>query len=192
MKDTCTIHSARDWRQRYEGTVGKYIKPNGQGEWVYITRIRDHQVEFQDKHGTDLAAVHDTGVTFEFTQVIQGWTMHPEYGPVHMSRVPARQWQRGISGNNTSLVYIRGGKIAHLRVDLTLVGELLDPAKPTKFDPASCVLEREFAIACGTLYFHRQQAGTVKDNVITLNGVYDIRQELSDSIRRNNYPLEIA
>jgi hypothetical protein len=188
MKDTCTRENRRDFRQRYQGTMGWLIKESGEQELVYIDNVDDAYTSFIDNSGQRCVAKHNMGVEFSFTQLERGWFNSPRY-PVFISRIPARQWQRGICAANTSMRFPYKDSLAAIDVTIESVGECLMATSSETKKPV--VLSKFFCVYEGKVWFLDKQIGQEKDGTITLDDD-TYRQELSDTINRNQYLWKIA
>jgi len=193
MKDTCTSDNLKDFKQRYQNTVGILLKDNGAKEWVWIENVDDHSVNFKTKSGQQFQAINGNGVTFEFTQVPMGW-FNTSKGPVYICRRPARQWQRGISAGNTSII---SSKFRAMQVSLDTVAEAMTSnyeytgKLPTALSRYFCIAEDK------TLYFRDIPIGTFdpdtdnKSGRLVIPAACEVWQELKDLVRRNRLPFTV-
>jgi hypothetical protein len=188
MRDTCSRGSIRDFRQRYQGTIGSFIKDSGDKMFVWITEVTDRQVEFQDTNGNTYTAIHDNGVTFEFTQVPLGW-FNSSKGPLFVCRRPARQYQRGISPGNTFIIGVNGSTIS---VNLETIADIYTYSE--KYSPTmmAWALSKHFAYNNNHFYFYNTVIGTIdqKTSVIKLKTNLYV-QEVSDCVKRNGLPFTV-
>lgn len=183
MKEACTQGTSRDFRQRYQSTVGLYTAPNGVKSYVWIKAVDEEGVSFEDIKGGDYRAVNDTGVEFEFTQVPLGW-FNSSLGPLFVSRIPARQYQRGISKGNTR---IQNSNFENKTVSLSLVSDFLTYDKPYT-GQKNWALSKHFAIINGHIFCFDRQIGEVEGTIIKLTCAV-VQQELIDTIGRKNLPF---
>lgn len=189
MRDTCSRSSIRDFRQRYQGTIGSFIKDDGSKMFVWITEVTDRQVEFQDTGGNTYTAVHDNGVTFEFTQVPLGW-FNSSKGPLFVCRKPARQYQRGISSGNTYIML--GGSWRGIGVNLETIADIYTYSEKYSPTMVAWALSKHFAYYGTRFYFYDTDIGAIdpKTNVIKLKTNLYV-QEVSDCVKRTGLPFTV-
>jgi hypothetical protein len=185
MLDTCTAFNCEDFRQRYQNTVGWYVKETGEKQIVIIDKVGNDQVSFVTEEGTSAAAMNGTGVTFEFTQVPLGW-YNTHIGPVFVSRRPARQWQRGISSKNTDLMDWTERRVPF---DLKVIKALFED--DGEFKGLSYAPSKFFCLSTESLYFLNQKIGYLDKNVIFVAPTCSVVQELKDALARRNLPFTV-
>ena len=188
MRDSCSIAAARDFRQRYQGTIASYVKDSGDKMFVWITEVTERQVEFQDCAGNPYTAIHGNGVTFEFTQVPLGW-FNSSKGPVFMCRKPARQYQRGIAHGNTKM--FRGDTWAGMEISLTNIADVFTYAE--KYSPlmTGWALSKHFAYVANRFYFYDTEIGRINANNVIKLSADTYAQEVSDCVKRNSLPFTV-
>ena len=185
MLEACTFQTSKDFRQRYQGTIGQYTS-SGKKMFVWIEEVNSEKVVFKDTNGNVFYAANDQGTTFEFTQVPFGW-FNSERGPLLFSRKPARQWQRGISTNNTEIL---NWEMQRQAVTLDIVSDAMSSFKrPWKMGD-NWALNKFFCIIGPSIYFMDNIIGSVDGDTITLIN-NDVAQELTDAIHRGNYTYKI-
>lgn len=181
--------TARDFRQRYEGTIGWVITPSKRELLVVVENVNDRRVILRDVMGFDYTITANSGVAFKFQQIQAGWYPYKD-SAAYMWRVPAsRNWQRGISSNNTRIVQLDDhGRASDLPVDLTTLAELLVGTQ------SPCVLSSNFYLApSGSLFVHREKIGVLDKATgnIKLNSEMFV-QEINDIIRRKSLPYKAS
>lgn len=187
MIDLFTSSGARDFRQRYEGTVGWVIGESGKKTLVSVESVRDRQVLLKDAFGFDYSVAPNGTTQFEFQQVDAGWYPYKD-SAAYLYRVPARQYQRGISANNTViLTFDAKGRLFQTNVDLPTLSEIFSGNK-SKF-----VWNKNFCLSpTNILYVHKTEIGKLgKDGTIMLNSDLFL-QEALDVVRRNSLPYKVS
>lgn len=195
MLDTLTTENSPDFRQRYNKTYGWL---NNSDTLVYITDVRDDKLTFDTMDGEGYFAYANSKVDFKFVPITRGWFLTEQYGPVLLTRIPARQWQRGIARANTSVQYVAPPTNALLSLNITLeivndvfvkkltcdLQKFLDKKTPYY------IINKFFMLYNGDVFFYDKVVGKYKDRTITkLEEV--VEQELRDAISRNTLPFEI-
>lgn len=187
MRESFSPAAAQDFRQRYRNTAGKYIKENGDPLWVWIQDVGDG-VSFVDTHGNDFFATGQGKAEFEFTQVPQGWYNTSKRGPVMFSRQPARQYQRGISRANTTIIGSTGAAVG-VSLDIVADAMTFDGKFGGKWPWA---LSRFFMInERRQVWFLNTIIGELDNTTIYVDNTCPVVQELGDTLRRNNLPFTI-
>lgn len=187
-----------DFRQRYRGTYGFFIKDKVR-QLVQLTDVSQdrRQVSFENKDGTAFLLNVDAedGIGFEFLPPKSAWH-NTVKGPMLVSRVAARQYQRGICSANTSIRQPGGRNIG---VSFASLGPIFDGKEITVAAASrgeSFALSPHFAVACdhGALYLFNQNIGTVakKDDhfVVGLEKESMFMTEIQDAFRRANLKVE--
>jgi len=185
MKESCTTATSRDFRQRYQNTIGVYTDTKGIKSYVWIREVEENEVSFEDTKGGSYRAMNDTGVEFEFTQVPLGW-FNSTKGPMFVSRMPARQYQRGISKGNTR---IQNKDFTPIPVSLANVSDFLTFDKPY-VGQKDWVLNKHFAMINGIMFFFDRVIGEVEGTIIRLTCTV-VQQELLDTIGRSGLPFTV-
>lgn len=194
--------NAADFKQRHESTIG-WLHRAGKTHLVYVTFVGGDRVSFQDKDGTEYFATSKADDTeFEFLPVTRGWKNGTNRA-WYMQRRPAKQYQRGVSPNNTEIFSMNAaGTLTKSHVDILVVHDYTNKDAVDPFDvykasaaakkPYGVAIDRHFAVVPkGVVYFYDHLIGRNDGNKITLD-YQNVRQELSDVLRRKNIPLEIA
>jgi hypothetical protein len=201
MLDTLTSANHTDFRQRYLGTYG-WFHTGGRKLLVYVNEVSDREVVFSDRQGTSYNVFRDSGLEFEFIPVDRGW-FNTVNGAVYLARVPARQWHRGICKSNTQIYTpTKEGSFTATGVGIRILSEIFENKVTVKdaldkyvVGSNSVALSKHFAITPAAKFaFYDQLVGTVdhKEGKFTLTLTDNlIHQEVSDLIRRNNYPITL-
>jgi hypothetical protein len=196
MLDSLTRNNAGDFLRRYQNTFGYYpLKDRAEKLLVKIDKVTDTTVNFRDKDGYKYSAVADNNVQFEFIQVNKGWYNQANSKPVFFSRVPARQWQRGISPQNTvCYTFADSGVLTKSHVDYDTVECIQNAYKPFidayfRGEISSVALNKFFAIGPEkNLYMFDLLAGEIVEDKIKVK-LPLFRQEIIDCVRRLNLNL---
>lgn len=197
MLDTLTHENVRDFAQRYQGTIGWLLNDNGNKILVQISKVEDDKVTFNDVSGRKFYAYCDGKVQFEFLPVQRGWFYGCDGIMFLVSRRPARQWQRGISANNTTVHYATTDrpKLGTGYVGLEIFDSIFSVDQEQAYHCGkTAVWSKHFATLNGDLYLFDRHIGTYNDEkkIVTLNKNGTIlRQEVMDMINRKNYKLDV-
>ena len=131
MHDTFTSDNARDWQQRYGNTFGFLIKGDDR-VLVQFTDQTDEHVYFRtEPEGNAYHAKINSGIRFEFIQVDNAW-FNGKSGNVYLlSRVPNRQWRRGICKMNTSIMSLSSdGGLNQISVSFKVLNDIYHTTTP--------------------------------------------------------------
>lgn len=188
MITTFSSSSARDFRQQFEGTIGWVIPESKRELMVYVESVNDRRVALRDINGFDYQITDNSGIAFRFQQVDSGWYPYKD-AAAYMWRVPARQWSRGVSSNNTRIVYLReNGTFDNLPVDITTLSELYSGKK------VKGLISKHLYISLqGGVFMHRQLIGKVNEKLATISLSNDLfLQEVIDIVRRNSLSYKVS
>lgn len=203
MLDSLTSHNVRDFSARYAGTWGFYVSDTKEKILVYVSQVTEERVSFKDTKGGTFFGLVDKGMMFEFIPVSRGFfNANNGKATFLLQRVPARQWQRGISSQNTKVFTLfPGGELKSVSVDgaiplifdgeqvyKTPIQEQVDHLIKMNHVAA---LSRHFAIADDVFMFFNVPVGKVNNKKIVLD-VSTIYQEVSDVVRRNRLHYEVT
>jgi hypothetical protein len=203
MLDTLTSHNIRDFNARYNHTWGFLVQDNGLKKLVWVSKVTEERVSFNDSAGNKFFGLVDKGMMFEFIPITRG-LFNVSYGPsngvILLQRVAARQWQRGISANNTRAYILAGGAFIQHPLD-TVIPKIFEGGQTNAKLSADMVdhilakgegvaLSRHFAVMQDKMFFFNIEVGTVKDKKITLTHP-TLSQEINDMLRRNKYNLQV-
>lgn len=185
--------NAGDFRQRYRGTYGYFIGKSGKRTLVQIAQVDldSRSVRFLDRNDQDYTLYVDAedNVGFEFLPPRPAWH-NTSMGAVLVRRTPARQYQRGICNNNTSIMRADGG---NLGVSFKVLHSIFD----AQIEVAKAAEGRSFALTPQIAVDWDKSQIKVLDQVIgkaerSENGVMTItlqdsclfRQEVQDGFNR--------
>ena len=182
MIESFTRNGADDFRQRYQRTYGYLLGKDNKKTLCYISKV-DDRVQFDTITGKNFFVYWDAGVEFEFLPITRGW-FYTRDGWVLLQRVPAKQYNRGISKFNTACSmwcnYHKDMKAHEITLEL-LHDIFVAPLHP----PEGHTFKHIFLVVSGKVFFYEKQIGTVEGSVITLTSPL-LKQELSDFVRRDN------
>jgi len=190
-----------NFRQRYEGTYG-YFKHGTKRTLCILTGISSRQVDFQDKDGIkyNLNVDAEGDIGFEFIPPESGWYNTLQYGPLFVKRIPARQFQRGLSSRNTTVSRL-DGTLRKMPVDFSTLVPIYQDELP--IDKAfkhmvkkgtGIALNSMFAIDLkGFLYCYDSliASGKFTDDFVWKGTIPDLfKVELLDAFKRANIKVE--
>lgn len=188
MLDSLTSNNWRDFRQRYVGTYGFFPTESGKKILVKVADAGQQQTTFIDKDHVIYHTYANKGTLLEFIQVERGWYNTPE-GAVLLSRIPARQWQRGISDANTAM-FVCKNTIIKRGLDFTTLDNIF--SHPISLQDAlvnrhtkkvvSVALNKRFAVSgSDTLYLYQRIVGqfSIKNQSIEIHDPL-FKQEIQD------------
>ena len=191
MKATLSRFNAGDFRQRHQNTYG-FIKVNDKRMLVHVDEVNGSFVSFSDIDGYKFTSNAGSDFEFEFIPVERAWH-NTEHNPIYSSRVPARQWQRGVCDGNTRLLAVSDkGRVDSVACDFKQIASIftfpgLTPLQINKrFEEGKAVaLSKAFAVSqLGAVYLYDRAIGTLnlKERKLKLN-MPIVMQELSDAFR---------
>jgi hypothetical protein len=187
MKDTFTTDNRRDFQQRYLHCFAWYIPEVGEKQLVKIAQVRDEYVRFDTEAGYSYTAAIDKGVSWEFTQLERGWYTSSDGGAYYVSRIPQRQFARGISNANTQIVKLTDRMRAQ---DVTFENVRDICSNLTAKDQNIVVLSKHFAMNKKDVYMYDRVVGTRNKNAITVTNKL-FNQELRDAVARSGTAFEV-
>jgi len=181
-----TSAGARDFRQRYLDVFGYF--PTGDKEvLVKVTEVSDTKTSFVDVRGLAYTAYADKGVMFKFIPVVKKlFFYNKKLCLAH--RKPARQYQRGITYNNTTMQTVYGEGI-HVDFD-TIQAYSNNLEQKTELN--DILLNEMLAFYAGYVYLYNLNIGVVmpqSKRVLLTNPLF--KQELMDSIRDRGLDYEV-
>lgn len=199
MLDSFKNHSPDDFRKRYKGTYGFFLKDSSKKEIVFIDDVSTSQVTFSTKENRGYFCFKDSDAVFEFIPPTRGWYYDAGYGrEVLIQRVPATQWQRGLSRNNSTCYYLtKDSRWANSPLGFTTIEALITPHKSPDINlikvGCNAILSRSFAIVNATVWFYSLSAGKYSkaDNAIILESGL-IAQEITDCLKRQNLDIMVV
>lgn len=198
MKDSLTSFNREDFRQRYKGCFG-FLLHEGQRKLVYIKEVGNGQVTFiTSSKGPEFYALANENVEFEFLPIQRSWYNLGTH-PGLLFRIPAKQYHRGISSNNTAFyVPTKDGYVSAQHLSLEVLSKVFPcplPNNSVKFfkgEQDHLVLNRAFCITGSHLYFFAEVAGTYNSATRTIKlRLPIVHQELLDTIRRQQLPISV-
>lgn len=203
MKDTLTSANHRDFAARYLHTWGFYTSESNKKQLVYVSNVNNRRVRFVDKNQSTpndyYEALVDKGIEFEFIPVNKGYYNTNE-GTFLLTRVPARQWKRGISVENTKCAQLKD-TLVNVVLSHKLLSDIFDNSaldynniweQFQKQKRVSAAISPHFALNMnGGFYFFDKQVGVLKGEIIVLktNVVF---QEVTDVLRKHNIALSVV
>jgi len=199
MYDTLKSATYEDFKQRYQGCYG-WLCYDEKETMVVITSVKRDRVTFNTKTGSDFFAFADQDVTFKFLPIRRGW-YKTGTGVVLLERVPARQYNRGISAANTSCKYVPFGynvlKARNLGVEL-LEDVFNEDKQKLEYTSGVCVLSKFFCFGyrhgadSRTLYFLDAPVGLETGGVVVFDKNWKhIKQEFQDMVIRQGLSQNI-
>ena len=192
MKATYTRYNARDFIQRYVDTYGWLLRDDGTRKFVHITQAEEGRLYYETDGSAEFYALRDRGQIFEFIPVNKGWFNGTD-GPVFLSRVPARQWKRGISGSNTEIQKFTDGVLINYILNYTELSKVFNDDfnvknYPDTFKPGA--LSKHFCLVNNNLWFYDTVIGILEGTTFKLSNDI-VAQELKDLIKRKGWQLHV-
>ncbi len=180
---------AADFRQRYKDTYGWYLTDSGRKVLVQLVDVGENQLKFQGKDGESFTALADKGNRFEFIPLERALYNTPST-VVYCTRVPARQWRRGIHSANTRIVNLQSGIMGSgVPIDFKILSEILHPEDVSTYVSDYLAKRRDavalnpmFAFTKETVYLYQRRIGTIMGDTIALTENL-FKQEISDLCR---------
>lgn len=178
-----TSGGARDFRQRYLDVFGFFPKEGGE-ILVKVTSVDDKKMTFVDNRGITYTAYADQGVLFRFIPVVKRLFFHE--GTLCIAhRKPARQYQRGITYNNTTFQTVRG---ATVDIEFNTIADYSGKANTAKHGR---ILSDYLGVFNDTMYLYTNPIGTIIGTKVVLNDT-TFKQEVADCLRNNKLTMEIV
>ena len=159
-----TSNGAEDFRQRFRGVFGWFISPETKNETlVKVTDVTARQTTFVDKEGQEYVAFADKQLQFKFIPVQQS-VFTFDGMPYLAQRVPARQYRRGICGDNTSIRSVASyvGRPVDFGVVEAYVNGVRDPHSMLNHKTRR-VLTRQLSIVDGNVYIYDAHIASLLD-----------------------------
>lgn len=198
LEDTLTSENFEDFKQRYQGCYG-FLSLNDKDVLCKITAVSPDKVSFDTEKGKDFWAYVDKDVKFKFMPVTRGWYAASQEAILFL-RVPARQFARGITGNNTICMRYVLGRLQTSRFGFSEINAMLRNVEPMYDIENKCAqrLSKHFAVSPVLnnkqerhLWLFDREVGIVTNKQVTIH--YDaIKQEFMDLNKRRNLGLEIV
>jgi hypothetical protein len=190
-----TSLTIEDFKQRYGRSFGFLITPEtGQKLLVAITGVSSQKVTFDSVSASGYFVFVDKGVQFEFIPITRGWFRTQQHGAVLLNRVPARQWTRGISRQNTTAAQMSSGRLYPIDLTLQILHDIFVSPIPEDINTFNSkkefIVNKYFLLKSGVVYCYSKEIGVYKDTTIFLHTDIMV-QELSDAIRRQSLPFTV-
>ena len=202
MKESFLSKTAADFRQRYQGSFGYILKDNGTKVLVKITTVDTKTVIFTDEDENEYFGYADKNVEFEFIPIQRKFVLMDNKACL-FTRVPARQFTRGISEANTTYYTTNAqGNLVQKGFDdrevikfikhqgvlpyHSYMQQYLDGTLPFT------TLSASFLVSKTKLWFFDREIGDVNrtKKLIDLKTPL-VKQELSDAIRDVGFPYTL-
>ena len=190
MKATFNSHDTRDFIQRYVGTYG-YFELEGKPDLpVWIETVDGNTLYFSDFDGNKYHTYADQNVSFKFQQVRRSYYIGKSGNIYLLERVPARQYQRGVSRSNTRCYRYGNGNWNPIRVDHTSMADIMFGGTQCKH---GIKLSETFALLDNVLWLYTSAIGVSDGATIQImNGWTKFRQEVSDAIRDSKLNYKVV
>ena len=180
-----TSGGSRDFRQRYLNVFG-YFPTGGSEVLVKVTEVDNTKTVFVDERGLSYTAYADKGVMFKFIPVTKRLFFHDSELCL-VTRKPARQYQRGITYENTNMQTVFGGGV---EIDFDSIHSY-SKNKQHKGDSHNLLLNDMLAIYASSLFLYNHNIGYVSGKSIALTNPL-FKQEVSDAIRDKGLNYEVV
>jgi hypothetical protein len=197
MFEKFLAENAADFRQRYEGTYGFYRDETGKKLLAQLTLIRDNVCHFIDSRGIEyhLNADAPSDKGFEFIPPKASWYNIAGGQAFLVTRIAARQFQRGLSAKNTAIYVLQGGGLSNKRIDFTTLESIYLKARSKQDayqswnDSQSVAISDQIAcnLKTGDVYVWEKKIGTFTKNgnafEVKLQEPTLWRTEVTDALR---------
>lgn len=191
MIDTLQSHTHADFRARYQGSFGFIKNGDGTRRLVQIDNVNGTQVTFTAGDSFTYFAKADSGFEFDFIPAVTGWYNSIDGGTYLLSRIPARQWHRGIHTANTRIQSAMGYTE---ELDYNILSKIfVEGFNNWQYTEGAftCALSKFFALASkNTIKFLGRNVGVRDDDLLKLTDT-SIMQELTDLVNRNKLPFKV-
>ena len=180
-----TSGGSRDFRQRYLNVFGYF--PTGDSEvLVKVTEVDTTKTVFVDERGLSYTAYADKGVMFKFIPVTKRLFFHD--GELCLvTRKPARQYQRGITYENTNMQTVFGGNID---IDFDSIHSY-SKSREYKGNSHNMLLNNMLAIYADGLFLYNHNIGVITGNKARVHNPL-FKQEVSDALRDKGLNYEVV
>lgn len=146
----------------------------------YITKVTDSSVFFKDENGKEGIIYLHEDVPYSFSMTLPHKSLYQMGSKCYsIARFPARQYSKGISGNNCRIATLELYGWENQSVDFNVLkGFVTKPSFPsleegiTKKEYASVALSSRFAYSMGNIYCDTHRVGTIMGTVITINPLF--------------------
>lgn len=190
MLDTLTSENWRDFSQRYKGTYGWYSPEKGTKIPVFISEVAQDHLKFVGLDNREFEARADKGVAFQFAPLNRRIHVGNDGHAYVVCRRPARQYRRGICGDNTFIYRLTAAGVKSMPIStatmkILLAEEGMKVSNGVKLSNAFCLVGPAF-------YAYEQLIGAFADNSITLNPRAKLLiQEVKDAIRDSSLNFKV-
>jgi len=181
-----TSEGARDFRQRYLDVFG-YFPTGNSYVLVKVTEVFDTKTNFVDDRGLVYTAYADKGVMFKFIPIVKKLFFYKKK-LCFAHRKPARQYQRGITYNNTIMQSVFGD---YMPVEFDTI-QAYSNNQEQDTEKHDVLLNDMLAFYAGSVYLYNLNIGVVmpqSKRVLLTNPLF--KQELMDSIRDRGLTYEV-
>ena len=205
MFEKFTSVDSQDFQRRYQGTYG-FFTHQGKKTLTRLDKInadgRASYVEFSDREGLKYLLKPDSetdGIGFEFLPPKCAYYNTKSGTPLLVSRVPARQYLRGICDRNTSISTLNNDFLPVEFENLVTIfeeratpAEALIPALKADLKNSGIAVSPQFAVGfkLGVIKCFNQAIGKAKYDTglftISLDNPSLWQQEVMDAFRRSN------
>jgi hypothetical protein len=189
--------NAQDFRQRYEGTYGFYRDEKGKRMLAQLTGITEDVCLFVDARGLEyrLNVDAEKDIGFEFLPPRSGY-FNTKRGAMLVKRIAARQFQRGVTGKNVTILLLIAASLQLQRMGFSLLESVYEKNVSAKealamfqsLETPSVAISSSFGLdnagvvwvldeAIGT---HTREGNTYK---IKLNEKCPFKTELTDAFK---------
>lgn len=185
MKEEFVEEHWKDFQQRYQGTFGWFEKSAGNQVLVSLVKITPEALSFNDKAGFKYTAHPDKGNIFTFLPVEKGVYLTEEHGVVYVSRIPQRQWKRGICIDNTSIHSLTTSQ--QCEVSFSLLESIFNQTPMLHVTENNRVFDRVFSTTRNKLFVYNKEIGSMDITSIVLQDRLFL-QEVNDMVRNCHLP----
>lgn len=200
MLEEFTTNNARDFKQRYQGSFGTFLAESGK-VLVRIDGVSDARVDFVGAKGEPYFVRPDSGYNFEFLPGTKKVFEHPNDNDLLLvTRIPARQWHRGIHRDNTRFLSLLGN--GNYPVDFPLLESMVkEPRKPLDVRLKQYMsggsnyaqINSMFSFVDRNVLVYDQRIGRINpaDGKITLSSAL-LRAELIDALQPSTLDFKVV
>lgn len=192
------------FRQRYEGTYGFFRDDRKRRTLVRLESINNSRCEFVDEDSLDYHLNIDTDedMGFEFIPPEAKWYNTPNFGAVYTERIVQRQFSRGVTDSNLSIMVLNKGRLTPKMVGFDILSQIYEHAIDPKMlverwkDGDPFAISGQFALDQGRVYLFKEPAGEYrrKDKHLSfkMNEPELWKTELADACRNIGFTSEVS
>lgn len=194
MKEEFKSDHWKDFSQRYQGTYGWYEREDKGKLLVYLAKVDEDNLTFQDESGFKYYARPDKDNYFTFIPVERGCYNFETNEVVVVRRHPARQWKRGLCSENTIIQRLSDNQ--NLGVGFKVLDSIFTPKPNTALErfkahrDCNVAFDRTLAHVNGKLYIYNNVIGEYKTGGFHLSNAL-FKQEVEDVVKRNNLNIMV-